>query len=315
MEKAARELVQKILRGRVEFGAPMHEHTTLRVGGPADLLAYPADRDDLAALLRFLGARSLPWLVVGNGSNLLVRDGGIRGAVVNLTEGFRAVERLEDGGGSSVFRAEAGLNLGNLVRWAAEQGIGGLEALAGIPGTLGGALAMNAGAWGFEIGERTRQVEVMEPDGAVRTLARSRLRFEYRRLHLEPGSVILSAVLEGEAKAPEEIRAAAKDLLKRRRNSQPFAFPSAGSVFRNPPGSAAGRLIDGCGLKGVRNGDAEIARVHANFIVNTGSATAGQISALMGLIEERVYAKYGIRLEPEIISVGDWAQGKLRIRG
>ena len=314
MGRTALEEIQARVRGRVALNAPMEGLTTLGVGGPADLLVYPADREDLTDLVAHLAERRIPWLVLGNGSNLVVRDGGIRGAVVSLAEGFRGLERRDGPGGDPRVYAEAGVGLRRLVRWCVDQGIAGLEALAGIPGTVGGAVAMNAGAWGTEIGERVLELEVLSPGGETRVLGRPELRFRYRGLDLPPGHVVLAALLEGEPADPDEVRTRTRELHRRRQDTQPVRERSAGSVFRNPPGEAAGRLIESCGLKGVRVGDAEVSRIHANFIVNLGHATASQVVALMGMIQERVYVKHGIRLEPEVRIVGDWAKGKVRVQ-
>lgn len=314
MAKSVIDVIQQVVRGRTVLNAPMAEHSTLRVGGPADILIYPADGDDLAALLAALGEREVPYFVVGAGSNLVIRDGGLRGAVINLADGFRAVERRDPASGRATFWADAGVTMRRLVRWTVDEGIAGLEALAGIPGTVGGALAMNAGAWGVEIGERVLQVEIMDPDGEIRTVDRDQLRFSYRQLELPSGTVVLGALLWGEESPSEQVKAKIQEFSRRRRDSQPLQEPSAGSVFKNPSGDSAGRLIDQCGLKGVRVGDAEISRIHANFIVNTGAATAGQVVALMGMIQERVYVKFKVRLEPEVRIVGDWDKGKLRIQ-
>jgi UDP-N-acetylmuramate dehydrogenase len=195
-----------------------------------------------------------------------------------------------------------------------DEAITGLEFLSGIPGCVGGALAMNAGAWGSEIGERVLEVELMSREGEIQRLPASALSFGYRKAELPEGAIILSAVLRGESSASAEVKEKVKALLIRKRDCQPIHERSAGSVFKNPPGDSAGRLIDQCGLKGVRVGDAEVSRIHANFIVNVGNATAGQVVALMGMIQERVYVKYKIRLEPEVVVVGDWEKGKLRIK-
>ncbi|MBI5018001.1 MAG: UDP-N-acetylmuramate dehydrogenase [Deltaproteobacteria bacterium] len=314
MAKTAMDVLQKLVRGRVVLNAPMAELTTMRVGGPADLLVYPADRDDLTALLGVLRERSVPYLVLGAGSNLVVRDGGVRGAAISLAEGFRTVERRDGAQDRITFWADAGVSLRRLIRWTVDEGVSGLEALAGIPGTVGGALAMNAGAWGVEIGERVLEVEIMTPEGDVRRLDRDRLRFTYRQLDLPAGAIVLGALLWGEPCPPEQVKAKVQDLLRLRRDKQPLQEPSAGSVFKNPPSESAGRLIEQCGLKGVKVGEAEVSRIHANFIVNAGMATASQVVALMGMIQERVYVRFKVRLDPEVRIVGDWDKGKLRIQ-
>lgn len=314
MAKTAIDLIQETVRGKVVLNAPMAEHTTLKVGGPADILVFPSDREDLRNLLALLRERGIPAFFLGAGSNLVVRDGGLRGAVVSLAEGFRGLGRREGPRGRESFWADAGVSMRRLVRWTVDEGIGGFEALSGIPGTVGGALAMNAGAWGTEIGERVLQLEIMDPEGEVWVLDRAELRFAYRQLELPQGSVILGALFWGQAAPGAEIKERVQEYLRRRRDAQPLQDPSAGSVFKNPPGEKAGRLIDQCGLKGVRVGDAEVSRLHANFIVNAGMATAGQVVALMGMIQERVYVKFKTRLEPEVRIVGDWDKGKLRIQ-
>lgn len=313
MPHPATDELRALLRGRVLEDVPMAGQTTLGVGGAADLLLFPADRQDLAKLLALLRERGVPWVVVGKGSNLLVGDGGIRGAAIDLTEGLSHFEP-SSGQPNPTVRAEAGASLRKLVRWAAEQGIGGLEALCGIPGTVGGALAMNAGAWGTEIGERVVDVELLHADGRTERLPREGLRFRYRGLELPAGAVIVEALLEGEAGEPEDLQQRISELLERRRAAQPVGERTAGSVFKNPPGSSAGKLIDDCGLKGVRVGDAEVSRVHANFIVNAGMATAAQVAALMSMIQERVQLRHQIRLEPEIVAVGEWDKPKLRVQ-
>lgn len=312
MAKTTLEQIREMVRGRTTLNAPMAELTTMRVGGPADILIHPADREDLGRVVAFLTSREVPYFVLGNGSNLVVRDSGIRGAVIQLGEGFQALERL--GGDEPTVRAEAGATLRRLVRWSVDQALLGFQALAGIPGTVGGAVTMNAGAWGFEIGERVRELEVMLPTGEIEAWGREALRFDYRRLDLPPGAIVLAALLEGERGEREEAKEGAKEAYRRRRETQPTQHPSAGSVFRNPAGRSAGRLIDECGLKGVRVGDAEVSQVHGNFIVNTGMATASQVVALMGMIQERVYVKHRVKLEPEVHVVGEWEKGKLRIQ-
>ncbi|MBE0617011.1 MAG: UDP-N-acetylmuramate dehydrogenase [Proteobacteria bacterium] len=314
MGKTTLDLIQQKVRGRSVLNAPMSEHTTLRVGGPADLLLYPADRDDLFGLLAFLNEREVPCFPLGNGSNLVVRDGGIRGAVLNLNEAFTGLELREAPDGSPLLWVEAGLSLRRLVRWTVDQGIAGFESLTGIPGAVGGALAMNAGAWGSTIGDHVQELEAVDPKGRPQIFDRETLRFEYRSLDLPKGYVILGALLKGERATSEAVKERAQELHRRRRDTQPTQEASAGSVFKNPPGRSAGQLIEECGLKGVRVGDAEVSRIHANFIVNAGKATAGQVVALMGMIQERVYVKYKLKLEPEVRIVGDWEKGKLRIQ-
>lgn len=316
MAKTALDLIQEMAKGRTLLNAPLSEFSTIQVGGPADILIYPRDREDLARLLSFLHQREIPVFPLGNGSNLIVRDAGIRGAAINLMEGFRSIERRDaPGQGTAVhIRVEAGSPLRRFIRWTVDQGITGFEALVGIPGSVGGALAMNAGAWGFEIGQRVLELEAMDPTGKTHTFGRDMLRFAYRSLELPKDYIIVGALLEGEEADPRDVKTRAKEFYGRRRKNQPTQEPSAGCVFKNPQGHSAGRLIEQCGLKGVRVGDAEVSRVHANYIVNKGSASAGQVVALMGMVQERVYVDHGIKLEPEVRIVGEWEKGKLRIQ-
>ncbi len=314
MTKTALDLIQETVQGRTVLNAPMRDLTTLRVGGPADLLIYPADREDLFRAVSFLTERELPCFPMGNGSNLVVRDAGIRGAVLNLNEGFTGIELREGADGSPTIYAGAGLALRRLVRWSVDQGVAGFENLTGIPGVLGGALAMNAGAWGSSIGERVLELEAVDPTGRAHVFDRETLHFEYRSLELPKGYVITGALLQGDRADREEVKARAQQFHKRRRESQPTQEPSAGSIFKNPPGRSAGQMIEECGLKGVRVGEAEVSRIHANFIINVGAATASQVVALIGMIQERVYVKFKIKLEPEVRIVGDWEKGKLRIQ-
>ncbi len=316
MARTVLDEIRQAVRARVELNVPMADHTTLRVGGAADVVVYPEDRDALARLLALLAAREVPWIVLGNGSNLVVRDGGIRGAVVSLCDGFDALEdRGEDEGGRRLVRVEAGVGIRRLVRWSVDQGVGGFEFLVGIPGSVGGALAMNAGAWEAQIGDRVEELEVLLPGEGLRLLARDELAFRYRGVDLPEGAAVVGVILAGQPSDPEHVKARAKELYQRRRTSQPVGRPSAGSVFRNPPsGPPAGWLIEDCGLKGVRVGDAEVSQVHANFIVNAGRAKASHVVSLIGMIQERVYVNHKVKLETEVRIVGDWEKGKLRIQ-
>jgi UDP-N-acetylmuramate dehydrogenase len=314
MPKTILELIQDEVRGETVLNVPMSEHTTIQVGGSADLLIYPADREDLSNLLALLAEREVPYFVLGNGSNLVVRDGGIRGAVIKLSGGFQELELQEPAGSGPLIKVDAGVSLRTLVRWTVDHGIAGFAQLSGIPATVGGAIAMNAGAWGVAIGDRVEQLEVMGHDGKIRVIPREMLRFGYRSIDLPPDEIILRALLSGEEGAPRDVKEQAKEYYRKRKESQPVSDPSAGCVFRNPSGGQAGKMIDSCGLKGVRVGDAQISPVHANFIINVGSATAGHVVSLVGMIQERVFVKYRTKLSPEVRIIGEWEKGKLRIQ-
>jgi UDP-N-acetylmuramate dehydrogenase len=293
--------LRELLGERVRFDAPLARHTSLRVGGPADALAAPADRAELAQVLGLCARHRLPHLALGHGFNTLVLDGGVDGVVIQLAR-FRRLEARPEG----LLYAEAGVSHRQLVNFCVEHGLAGLEFGAGIPGTLGGWLAMNAGIPEREIGDAVRELEVMSPTGErTRRLRREELEFRYRALvGLAPGSLILSALLEVTAADPRVVRTEVARLLGKRAASQPLDVPSCGSVFKNPPGDYAGRLIEAAGLKGLRVGDAEISPVHANFIANRGRARAADVLALVEQARERVVREFGIELEPEVRILG-----------
>jgi len=257
------------------FDEPLAPHTTFRVGGPADVLVEPRDEGELVEVLRAAGEQEIPLRILGGGANLLVRDEGVRGAVVRLS-------RLDGRRGD---RVQAGRPLPRLVRETLREGLGGLEALAGIPGTLGGAIRMNAGGRAGTIGDVVRAVEVLTLGGEFRRLPRPAVGFRYRGSALD-GCVVVAAELElrPSPQAPERFAS----LLRDKRRTQPLDRCSAGCIFKNPPGQAAGRLIEACGLKGVRCGGARVSPRHANFIVNEGGATASDILRLIDLIRKRV---------------------------
>ena len=285
----------------IQFDVPLARLTSLRVGGPADAVAVPRDRAELLALLRCLARFRVPHLMLGGGFNSLATDEPLRAVVIQLSR-FR---RLEERPGGAL-RVEAGASHSQLTRFCCERGFSGLEFGAGIPGSVGGWLAMNAGIPGAEVGERVLELEVASPTGrGLQHLGRERLHFRYRGLRgLAPGSVIVSALLRVERAEPSAVRAAVDALLERRGLTQPLSVPSCGSVFKNPPGDFAGRLIEAAGLKGRQVGGAQISPVHANFIANTGGASAADVLALIQLAQETVESQTGTRLEREVRIVG-----------
>jgi len=299
--RAARVELEEALGDRVRFDAPLSRHTSLRIGGPADALATPADRADLSRALAICARHRVPHLVLGAGFNTLALDAGVEGVVIQLGR-FR---RLEERPGGTL-RAEAGVSHNQLIKFCIRHGFSGLEFGAGIPGTVGGWVAMNAGIPSREVQHVVREVEVMAPSGSsIRHLERAALRFVYRGLRgLAPGSLILSALLAVSFSTPARVKAEVADLLARRSQTQPLDVPSCGSVFKNPPGDHAGRLIEAAGLKGHRIGGAQISPVHANFIANVGGASAADVLALMREAQARVLAQSGIKLVPEVKVIG-----------
>jgi UDP-N-acetylmuramate dehydrogenase len=301
---AAREALEAALGGEIRFDVRMSRLTSLRVGGPADAVATPADRARLALALRTCHALRLPHLVLGGGFNTLALDGPLPGVVIQLSR-FR---RLEERPGT-LLRVEAGVSHSQVTRFCVERGLAGLEFTAGIPGSVGGWLAMNAGVPGRELSDVLEELEVMSPTGSrLSHLPVGRLRPVYRALRgLAPGSVIVSALLRVQLASRDAVRAEVERLLARRAATQPLSVPSCGSVFKNPPGDYAGRLIESVGLKGHRIGGAQISPIHANFIANLGGARAEDVCALMREAQARVKAASGFRLEPEVHIVGEKA--------
>ena len=280
---------------------PMSRHTTFKIGGPARLLASPSSVDMLRALLQKCGELRVPVTVTGRGSNLLVSDGGIDGCVVCLGPKFARI-RIEDG----LVVCSAGTSLTELCRFALANSLSGLEFAYGIPGSVGGAVYMNAGAYGGEMKDAVAFARHLTPEGELVTLNADSLGFGYRRSVYSdmPDCVIVEAGFRLAPGAPDEIRARMDDLMGRRRAKQPVELPSAGSVFKRPEGAYAGALIEGCGLKGRAVGGAAVSEKHAGFIVNTGGATCRDVEALVRLIREEVREKTGFTLECEIKRTG-----------
>jgi UDP-N-acetylmuramate dehydrogenase len=292
------------LRGELLLDEPLARHTSWRVGGPARRLYRPADAADLAAFLRGLDADE-PILWLGLGSNVLVSDAGFAGTVIETQGRLDALAR----DGATGVRAEAGVSCAKAARFAAKLGLVGIEFLAGIPGTIGGALAMNAGAWGGDTWARVDRVKTVDRNGTIRERGPEDFEIGYRQVRGGLGEWFLEARFELEpgdaATSQERIRA----LLERRGETQPIGLPSCGSVFRNPEGDHAARLIEAAGLKGAREGGAQVSEKHANFIINTGEARARDIARLIERVQTRVEAMSGIRLIPEVHRVGDWHYG------
>jgi UDP-N-acetylmuramate dehydrogenase len=284
---------------RVLRDVPMSRHSSWHAGGPADLLFAPRDALDLAAFLRQLPAE-VPLLWVGLGSNLLVRDGGFRGAVVLTHGALGALHRLS----LQRLYVEAGVPCARIARQCVKWGLGPAEFLAGIPGTLGGALAMNAGAWGGETWRHVIDVDTLDRQGVRRTRPASDFAVGYRHVEGPPGEWFLAARLEFERR-PGTHSDAIRELLEKRRETQPIGEWSCGSTFTNPPGDHAARLIDAAGLKGFRIGGASVSDKHANFIINHGEATAADIEALIRHVQATVEAVHRVALVPEVRIVGE----------
>lgn len=299
MRKLA-EALRAMGQDRLLENEPMSRHTTFRVGGPADLMFLPASAQELCDALRLAREAGVPAQVLGNGSNLIVRDGGIRGLTIVLGEHFSDI-RVE---GKRIC-AQAGALLSRVAAAAMEAGLSGLEFAGGIPGTLGGGCAMNAGAYGGQISDVLVSAEVLL-GGEVRTLSLEEMQMGYRTtLPLREGGVVLSACFELERDDSDAIQSRMKELNARRRDKQPLNLPSAGSTFKRPEGHFAGALIEGCGLKGCAIGAAQVSQKHAGFIVNTGGATAKDILQLIAHVQAVVRRETGVELEPEVKIMGE----------
>ena len=292
----AREALPEL---RVACEEPMSRHTSFHIGGPARRMAFPDRAEQLAALLDFAGRCGARPLVVGNGTNLLAADQGLDRLVIDTSAGLN---RLELGGRPGEITAEAGVSLARLADFACRQGLAGLEFAHGIPGSVGGAVCMNAGAYGGEMRQVVAESAVLFPGEGVRHLTGEELCFGYRRslLTSRPEAVVLSAVFRLSPGDPETIRGRMRELMERRRASQPLELPSAGSTFKRPAGYYAGTLIDKCGLKGLTVGGAQVSEKHAGFVVNRGGATFADVTELIRQVRERVLARSGVTLEPEV---------------
>jgi len=297
--------LSKLTRGVVRVGEPMAQHTSIEVGGPSDCLCVPLSQVELIEVVRFCRKVGAPVTVIGRGTNILVSDRGIRGTVLGLEQALATV----DIDGTRV-TAGAGVSLPWLLRQSLGAGLVGLEYLAGIPGSVGGAVMMNAGTQQGTIGDRVRRITVYDlPEDRVTRLGRSELEFGYRSSVLQRGfRLVLAVELELETGDTHEAEEVIRKTRKQRAATQPLDYPNAGSVFRNPPGDYAGRLIEQAGLKGLRVGGAEVSRLHANFIVNRGGARASDVFRLMRQVQTRVLDHSGVQLEPEIRFVGDWKE-------
>lgn len=299
-DELAREL-QAGAAGRVLAGASMKQFTTWRIGGLADLLLIPRTEQDVQVALEFARRHSLPLTVIGNGSNLLVGDGGIRGLTLRIGGGLQSLQVS-----GNRIAAGAGISLPALARTAQQGGLSGLEFAGGIPASLGGALIMNAGAFDQYIGDAVREVDTIDYDGTRRTWKAPELTFRYRQSTLQPqASIILGARLELRPADRQEVLERHEYFLSYRSSHHPVDQPSAGSVFQNPSPMTAGQLIETAGLKGFSVGDAQVSAKHANFIVNLGNATAAQARELMAIVRDRVRDRCGVDLRAEVRMVGE----------
>jgi UDP-N-acetylmuramate dehydrogenase len=302
--------LSRFWKGKILWDIPMAQFSSFKVGGPAAAVIEVENINDLKKLMHWLEENKVDWRVVGRGSNILVPDNGFAGIVIILAGEFRAIENLSSAvtqstAGKIFIRAGGGCQLSKLVSYCTSQSVSGLEFGVGIPGSIGGAVIMNAGAWGHEIGSLVDSVCLMNFSGSIATVPGKDLGFAYRKCSLPQDTILLSATFALIPGNREEIKTACRKYQDMRRTNQPVSEPSAGSFFKNPPGESAGRLIEKAGLKGFAIGDAKVSDKHANFIVNTGKASAADILSLMQVIQQEVQKRFGIKLEPEVHIFGE----------
>lgn len=287
---------------RVLIDEPMSKHTTFRVGGPADYFLIPETEEEVAKLVALCKAEEVPYYIIGNGSNLLVSDAGYPGAIIQI--GRRMNEITVEG---TTIRAQAGALLSAIGSKALEHSLGGFEFAAGIPGCLGGACVMNAGAYGGEMKDILKSVTVLNSQGQVEELPVDQLELGYRTsLISKRGDIVLGAKIELEPKDPEEIKALMEELKQKRMEKQPLEYPSAGSTFKRPEGYFAGKLIQDAGLKGFQVGGAQVSEKHSGFVINKDHAKAADIDSLMRQVSEKVEEKFGVPLEAEVKRLGQF---------
>ena len=297
------EKLQKLLgEAKVLINEPMASHTTFRIGGPADYFVMPETIEELAAVLKLCKEEAVPYFILGNGSNLLVGDKGFRGVVIQLYKNFDGIQ-IE---GTKV-TAKAGAMLIRVAKEAGKAGLTGLEFASGIPGTIGGAMVMNAGAYGGEMKDVVTAVTVLTKDGDIKTLSGEDMNFRYRGSVVEDeGHIVLEAVMELQEGNLEEIQARIDELSVQRRTKQPIEYPSAGSTFKRPEGYFAGKLIQDAGLRGYQVGGAQVSEKHCGFVINVGGATAADVMQLMQDVSDKVNEQFGVILEPEVKRIGEF---------
>ena len=285
----------------IKLDEPMKKHISFRVGGPADILVKPRTEEQIKNIIDFAKKENIPYIVKGNGSNLLVRDGGIRGIVIEITDNFNSYE-IED----KIIKVQSGALLSIIGRAALKQNLKGFEFAAGIPGTIGGALAMNAGAYGGEMKDIVKSVRLMDTDGNIFNFSNEDMKFGYRKSILSKSDyIVLGAEIELEKGNYEEIKEMMKDFSNRRITKQPLNLPSAGSTFKRPEGYFAAKLIDDSGLRGLTLRNAQVSDKHCGFVVNLGDARAMDILDLMYVVKSTVKNKFGVTLEEEVKILGE----------
>lgn len=299
MLKVYNELITKIDSDRVLLNEPMSKHTTFKIGGPADIFVKVESQKELKSILELVKKNSVPVTIIGNGSNVLVKDNGIRGIVIKLELKEIKIE-------NDIIYVEAGVGLPKLARVACDNSLEGLEGVAGIPGSFGGAIYMNSGAHGTEISDKLIDITYIDENLEIKTIKKEDAKLTYRKsIFQEKNWIILGGKVKLEKGNQEEIRNKMQKFLEQRRENQPLEFPSAGSVFKRGENYISAKLIDECGLKGYQIGGAEVSKKHAGFIVNTGNATADDVLKVIDYIKQKVQEKYNVELKTEVKILGE----------
>lgn len=296
------ELSGIITDEQIKLEEPMKNHTTFRIGGPAEIFVTPGSIGEVRDIIAVCRKQAVPYYVMGNGSNLLVSDRGYEGVIIQI---FKEMNEIRIEGDTVV--AQAGALLSAIANWALEEGLAGFEFASGIPGTLGGACIMNAGAYGGEMKDVVREVTLLTPEGEIRDVPGEQMEFGYRTsMAARTGAVILAARIRLRRGDQEAIRARMEELREKRVSKQPLEYPSAGSTFKRPEGYFAGKLIQDAGLRGFTVGKAQVSEKHCGFVVNKGQATAADVAELMRRVSDKVEEQFGVRLEPEVKRLGEF---------
>ena len=305
MHPRVRERLRELLGERVQFAVPLARYTSFRVGGPADAFVELESVTQLQELLRMLSEEDTVYFLLGGGTNILVSDKGVRGVVIRLGDGFN-YHCWEEAGEAAWVKVGAARPLGRFVRDAVAKGYCGVEFAEGIPGSVGGGLLMNAGAFGGELSRVVAAVSGVQSSGKYVRLSGEAVGFAYRRTALPEAFIVTEVEFHLQRKCLDDLVAKMQEAQRKRHATQPHGYPNAGSIFKNPPGAYAGKLIETAGLKGLVCGQAQVSERHANFIVNKGGATATEVRQLIGQVQQVVWEKTQVRLEPEVRLVGEW---------
>ena len=303
MESEFKDRLEEILgRDRVLLQEPMKKHTTFRVGGPADYFVTPESKEDIQRIIALCKEEGVPFYIIGNGSNLLVSDKGYRGVIIQI---YKEMSRIETDG--TIIRAEAGASLARIANAALEEGLTGFEFASGIPGTIGGACVMNAGAYGGEMKDVLLSVTVLNSEGEILTIPGDKLELGYRTsIIAKKGYIVVEALIRLKAGVKESIRQRMEELKEQRIAKQPLEYPSAGSTFKRPEGYFAGKLIQDAGLRGYQVGGAQVSEKHCGFVINKDNATAADVCRLMKDVQDKVKEQFGVTLEPEVKFLGNF---------